>query len=58
MLRNVCIILIVLSAAFTVLTLARLIDNFSVHRLLVFAGFLVSTATLLHTMHVHFRTRR
>ncbi len=58
MLRIICIILIALSAAFAVLTLARLIDNFSIHRLIVFAGFLVSTASLLHTMRVHFRHRR
>ena len=58
MLTTTCIILIALSAAFSVLALDLLIDNFSINRLLVFATFLMSTVTLLITMNAHLRRRR
>ena len=58
MLTTTCIILIALSAAFSVLALDLLIDNFSIDRLLVFATFLMSTVTLLLTMNAHLRRRR
>ena len=58
MLTTTCIILIALSAAFSVLALDLLIDNFSIDRLLVFATFLVSAITLLITMNAHLRRRR
>lgn len=58
MLTTTCIILIALSAAFSVLALDRLIDNFSIDGLLVFATFLVSAITLLITMNTHLRRRR
>lgn len=58
MLTTTCIILIALSAAFSVLALDLLIDNFSIDRLLVFATFLMSTVTLLLTMNAYLRRRR
>lgn len=58
MLTITIIVFSILSSALTVLNLARLIDDFSTIRLLLFAGTLGTSVMLLLVLNARFRPRR